>query len=212
MNSPEDLPPSATPADLLAAEPITHILFQAVTKLESLDNDEHAAALQHESDNMDLPRKKKTFSALLQESNIQVGFNSEYWLHCHSYLRVSRTKIENLRWQIGGDINFIYFRKFLTSLVQQGMLFSIVPRFSYTWFLLCLEWLDADWLSSCVCLEGLHSDWFCCMWYCYHAFSFDECPFCLVGGRIFCCACILIGWVVWRRKMPPCLKWSQIVL
>ena len=61
MNSPEDLPPSATPADLLAAEPITHILFQAVTKLESLDNDEHAAALQHESDNMDLPRKKKHF-------------------------------------------------------------------------------------------------------------------------------------------------------
>ena len=65
------------------------------------------------------------------------------------------------------------------------MLFSIVPRFGNTWFLLCLEWLDADWLNSCVCLEALHSDcfyymWyllcleilhsdcFCCMWYCYH--------------------------------------------
>ena len=64
-------------------------------------------------------------------------------------------------------------------------------------FLLCLERLDADWLSSCVCLEGLHSDCFCCMWYCYHAFSLDECPFSPVGGRIFCCAYILIGWVVY---------------
>ena len=67
------------------------------------------------------------------------------------------------------------------------MLFSIVPRFGNTWFLLCLEQLDADWLSSCVCLEGLHSDCFYCMWYCYHAFSLDECPFCPVGSRIFCC-------------------------
>ena len=58
MNSREDLPPSATPADLMAAEPITHILFQAVTRLEPLYNDEHAAALQHESDDIDLPRKK----------------------------------------------------------------------------------------------------------------------------------------------------------
>ena len=75
------------------------------------------------------------------------------------------------------------------------MLFSIVLCFGNTWFLLCLEWLDADWLSCCVCLEGLHSD-FCCMLYCYHTFSLDECPFCPVGGRIICCACILIGWVV----------------
>ena len=80
--------------------------------------------------------------------------------------------------------------------LKQGMLFSIVPRFGNTWFLLCLERLDADWLSGCVCLEGLHSDYFCCMWYCYHVFSLDECLFCPVGGRIFCCACILIGWVV----------------
>ena len=36
-------------------------------------------------------------------------------------------------------------------------------------------------------LEGLHSDCFYCMWYCYHAFSLDECPFCPVGGRIFLC-------------------------
>ena len=76
------------------------------------------------------------------------------------------------------------------------MLFSIVPCFSNTWFLLCLERLDADWLNGCVCLEGLHSDCFCCIWYCYHAFSLDECPFCPVGSRIFYCACILIGWVV----------------
>ena len=61
------------------------------------------------------------------------------------------------------------------------MFFSIVPRFGKMRFLLCLEWLDADWLSGCVCLEGLHSDCFCCMWYCYHAFSLDECPFCPVG-------------------------------
>ena len=45
------------------------------------------------------------------------------------------------------------------------MLFSIVPRFGNTWFLLCLEWLDADWLNGCVCLEALHSDCFYCMWY-----------------------------------------------
>ena len=38
----------------------------------------------------------------------QVGFNSRYWLHCHSNVRVSRTKIENLRWE---DIKFITFRK-----------------------------------------------------------------------------------------------------
>ena len=30
------------------------------------------------------------------------------------------------------------------SILKQGMLFSIVPRFSNTCFLLCLEWLDAD--------------------------------------------------------------------
>ena len=29
------------------------------------------------------------------------------------------------------------------------MLFSIVLRFGNTWFLLCLEWLDADWLNGC---------------------------------------------------------------
>ena len=112
---------------------------------------------------------------------------------------------------------------------KQGMLFSIVPRFGNTWFLLRLEWLDADWLNGCVCLEALHSDcfycmWyllcleilhsdcFCCMWYCYHAYSLDECPSSPAGGRIFCCPCILIGWVVWRRKRHPLLKWPQIVL
>ena len=45
------------------------------------------------------------------------------------------------------------------------MLFSIVPCFGNMWFLLCLEWLDADWLSGCMCLEALHSDCFCYMWY-----------------------------------------------
>ena len=49
----------------------------------------------------------------------QVGFNSRCWLHCHSHLRVSRTKIEKLRLQFGEDINFITFRKFVTLLVQQ---------------------------------------------------------------------------------------------
>ena len=85
------------------------------------------------------------------------------------------------------------------------MLFSIVPRFGNTWFLLCLERLDADWLNGCVCLEALysdcfycmwyllcleilHSDCFCCMWYCYHAFSLDECPSSPADGRIFCCS------------------------
>ena len=45
------------------------------------------------------------------------------------------------------------------------MLVSIVWRFVNTWFLLCLEILDVDWLGGCVCLEALHSDCFCCMWY-----------------------------------------------
>ena len=92
---------------------------------------------------------------------------------------------------------------------KEGMLFSIVPRLGNTWFLLCLEQLDADWLNGCVCLEALHSDcfycmWyllcleilhsdcFCCMWYCYHPFSLDECPS-PAGGRIFCFPCFLIG-------------------
>ena len=38
------------------------------------------------------------------------------------------------------------------------MLFSIVLRFGNTWFLLCLEWLDADWLNgyaSCEILVGV---------------------------------------------------------
>ena len=32
---------------------------------------------------------------------------------------------------------------------KQEMLFSIVLRFGNTWFLLCLERLDVDWLNSC---------------------------------------------------------------
>ena len=36
---------------------------------------------------------------------------------------------------------------FLTA-QEQEMLFSIVLRFSNTWFLLCLERLDADWLNN----------------------------------------------------------------
>ena len=31
----------------------------------------------------------------------------------------SMTKIENRKWQIGKDINFVTFRKFVTSLVQK---------------------------------------------------------------------------------------------
>ena len=42
----------------------------------------------------------------------QVGFNSRYWLHCHSNLRISRTEIENLKWKIRRDINRATFRKF----------------------------------------------------------------------------------------------------
>ena len=49
----------------------------------------------------------------------QVGFNSWYWLHCHSDLRVSSTKIENLRWQLSGEIIRVTFGKSSTSMVQQ---------------------------------------------------------------------------------------------
>ena len=45
----------------------------------------------------------------------QVGFNSWYWLHCHSSSRVSRTTIKNLRWQLGGEIIRVTFGKFVTS-------------------------------------------------------------------------------------------------
>ena len=61
----------------------------------------------------------KTESTILNVTIAQVRFNSRYWLHCHLNLRVSGTKIENLRWQFGEDINFITFRKFLTLLAQQ---------------------------------------------------------------------------------------------
>ena len=33
--------------------------------------------------------------------------------------------------------------------LKQEMLFSIVLHFGDTWFLLCLEQLDADWLNGC---------------------------------------------------------------
>ena len=49
----------------------------------------------------------------------QVGFNSWYWLHCHSSLRVSSTIIENLRWQPSGEIIQVTFGKSSTLLVQQ---------------------------------------------------------------------------------------------
>ena len=49
----------------------------------------------------------------------QVAFNSRYWLHCHSNLRISRTEIENLKWQIGRDINHVAFGKLITLLVQK---------------------------------------------------------------------------------------------
>ena len=46
-------------------------------------------------------------------------FNTRYWIHCHSNLKVSRTKIENLKWQIMRDINCVTFEKFATSLIQK---------------------------------------------------------------------------------------------
>ena len=49
----------------------------------------------------------------------QVRFNSWYWLHCHSSLRISSTKIKNLRWQLSGEITQVTFGTFVTSLVQQ---------------------------------------------------------------------------------------------
>ena len=82
---------------------------------------------------------------------------------------------------------------------KQGMLVSIVSCFGNTWFLLCLEIPDADWLSGCVCLEVLHSDCFCCMWYllCLEMLHSHWMSALLLQKRQhFCCPCILIGWVV----------------
>ena len=49
----------------------------------------------------------------------QVGFNSWYWLHCHSSLKVSSRAIENLRWQLSGEMIWVIFEKCVTSLFQQ---------------------------------------------------------------------------------------------
>ena len=76
MDPSEDLPLSATPVDLMSAEAITQIRFRALMRLEHVHNDDHIAALQQESDDIDLP--EKTFSPLLQEPNAQVGFSSRY--------------------------------------------------------------------------------------------------------------------------------------
>ena len=54
-------------------------------------------------------------SSVTYNSVTQVGFNSRYWLHCHSNSKVSRTKIENLKSQISGDIIPLTFGKFVTS-------------------------------------------------------------------------------------------------
>ena len=65
-----------------------------------------------------LPRSGYSCIGLLFKVS-QVGFNSRYWLYCHPNLRVSRTKIENLRCQVGENINFITFGKLVTLLVQK---------------------------------------------------------------------------------------------
>ena len=64
-------------------------------------------------------RWRKVYLRLLLRPIAQIGFNSRYWLYCNSNLRVSRTKIKNLRWQVSEDINFITCGKFVTSLVQK---------------------------------------------------------------------------------------------
>ena len=115
------------------------------------------------------------------------------------------------------------------------MLFSIVPRFGNTWFLLCLERLDADWLNSCVCPEALHSDCFYCMWYllclewldadwlngcvCLEALHSD-CFYCmwylfvsrnpafwLLLLHVVLLSCILIGWVPFFSS-----RWQDFLL
>ena len=55
----------------------------------------------------------------------KVVFNLRYWLHCpwlyHPFflnLRVFRTKIENLRWQVGGNIIWVTIGNIAISLVQ----------------------------------------------------------------------------------------------
>ena len=64
-------------------------------------------------------RWRKVYLRLLLRPIAQIGFNSRYWLYCNLSLRVSRTKIKNLRWQVSEDINFITCGKFVTSLVQK---------------------------------------------------------------------------------------------
>ena len=52
------------------------------------------------------------------------GFNARYWLHCHSSLRVSRTKIGNLKWQNGGNIILLTVGNFVTPSIQKLQILS----------------------------------------------------------------------------------------
>ena len=68
----------------------------------------------------------------------RIQFN--YWLHCqwlyHPFflnLSVSRTKIDNLKWQIGRKINHVTFGKFATSLVQNLKILLGVYKKCWCW-------------------------------------------------------------------------------
>ena len=99
--------------------------------------------------------------------------------------------------------------------VKQVMLVSIVSCFSNMWFLLCLEIQHAHWLNGCV--SGNPAFWLLLLHVVFvvsgnPVFSLGECLSSPEGGSIFVVLCILIGWVVWRRRRPPLFKWTQIVL
>ena len=102
----------------------------------------------------------KVFST---DCNDKVIFDPRYKMFTYMFSHVlqEKTNFYQSCWQI---LDF-FAEKVARFTSQQVMLFSIVPHFGNTWFLLCLEQLDADWLNSCVCLEALHSDCFYCMWY-----------------------------------------------
>ena len=53
-------------------------------------------------------------------TSAQIGFNSRHWLHCYIKFMFSMTKIESLNCTIRKDINFVFFRKFVTVLAQKN--------------------------------------------------------------------------------------------
>ena len=115
---------------------------------------------------------------------------------------------------------------------KQGMLFSIVSCFSNTWFCCVWSgWMLIGWVAVCVwkahILIASVACGICCVYksciliasvacgiVVMHSHWMSALLFQQVAGFFVVPAFWLAEWfaVVWRRRRPPCLKWSEIVL